>query len=74
MHSPINDTKEYTLLEIVELGVLGKSHHTVSSAILRDKIGDDILKAEIIGKGTGVRYRVLGHNLKRYLERSSQDK
>jgi hypothetical protein len=67
MPAPIKDTKNYTLLEIVELGVLGRSHHTVSSAILRDKLGANVLKATIIGKGKGARYRVLGANLKRYL-------
>jgi hypothetical protein len=65
----IKDTKTYTLLEIVELGVLGKSHHTVSSAILHDRLDQNILRAEVVGKGKGARYFVLGRNLKRYLRR-----
>jgi hypothetical protein len=74
MPSPINDTKEYTLLEIVELGVLGRSHHTVSSAILRDKLGANLLQATIIGNGKGARYRIVGLNLKRYLNRNAGKK
>jgi hypothetical protein len=68
-HSRIKDTKTYSLLEIVELGMLGKSHHTVSSAILHDRFGANILKAEIIGTGKGARYRVLGKSLKAYAKR-----
>jgi hypothetical protein len=63
----IKDTKTYTLMEIVELGVLGKSHHTVSSAILHDRLDQNILRAKVAGKGKGARYFILGCNLKRYL-------
>jgi hypothetical protein len=66
--SRIKDTKTYSLLEIVELGVLGKSHHTVSSAILRDSLTDNILQTNISGRGKGARYRVLGKHLKAYVK------
>jgi hypothetical protein len=65
----ISPTKTYNLMEIVELGVLGASHHTVSSAILRDKLGANVLQAEVIGDGRQARYRVLGRNLRAYLSR-----
>ena len=65
--SRIKDTKAYTLLEIVELGVLGKSHHTVSSAILHDRLGSNILHAQVVGAGKGARYSILGRNLKKYI-------
>jgi hypothetical protein len=66
--SRISDTKTYSLLEIVELGVLGKSHHTVRLAILHDRFGANILKAGIKGSGKGARYFIFGTNLKEYLQ------
>jgi hypothetical protein len=68
----IQDEKTYSLLEIVELGVLGKSHHTVSSAIFRDSLTDNILQATIIGTGKGARYRVLGKHLKAYVQQKER--
>lgn len=70
----INPENEYSLLEIVELGVMGKSHHSVSAAIWRDYNGDNILKTIVInmapnnlGMRKGWRYRIKGANLQKYL-------
>ena len=67
MFNKIKDTKEYTLMEILNLGVLGKSHHTVSAAIMRDRMEGNILKAKVEGKARRTRYSILGKNLRRYL-------
>jgi hypothetical protein len=67
-HTMIKDTKTYSLLEIVELGVLGKTPHTVSSAILRDAATDGLLETTVTGTDQGTRYSILGRNLKRYIK------
>ena len=57
----ISTTKTYNLMEIVELGVLGASHHTVSSAILRDKLGANLLQAEVVGDGIACSAAIYEH-------------
>lgn len=64
----IDPKKEYGLLEIVKLGVIGNTHGTVNRRILMDKLGKDHLKTVIGGSDKAPRYRVLGKNLRRYLE------
>lgn len=65
----IDPEKEYSLGEIVQLGVLGKSHHSVSRSIWQDAWQEkDILKAVVTGKGKGTRYKIKGRNLLKYIE------
>lgn len=66
----IDPKKHYSLLDIVKLGVMGKSHHSVSSAILRDKFeGKNLLQVTVTGVGKGSRYRVKGKYLLAYLRK-----
>lgn len=64
----IDPNKEYSRDEIVKLGVLGKSAHTVVAAIWHDKYSKNILKTTVTGNGKGVRYKIKGINLLAYLK------
>lgn len=64
----IDPKKYYGLLEIVALGVMGKSAVTVSRKILEDKLIENILDAEIGGSPDARRYKVKGANLIKYLK------
>lgn len=64
----IDPNKEYGLLDIVKLDVMGKSHYAVSMAIWKDKRGDNSLGAKIVGSGHGNRYKIKGSNLLNYLK------
>lgn len=67
----IDPKKEYSLLELMKLGVLGKNHHTVAAAIWHDKYNKDVLGTVITGQGKGVRYKIKGSNLLKYLAKKA---
>lgn len=63
----IDPKKQYSMLEIVALGVLGKSHRTVTMVILKDKYARNLLKADIVQNGKGSRYKIKGSQLIKYI-------
>lgn len=67
----IDPKKEYGLLQIVALNVMGKTAVTVSRNILLDRLGANLLKAEVEGSSTASRYKIKGSNLIKYLEQNN---
>lgn len=61
--------KWYNLLEIVELGLFPwcKDVKTVRNWVHRDKLGKNILKANIVGSGRQARYHIQGKNIAEFV-------
>jgi hypothetical protein len=67
MNQSIDPQKEYALASIVEMRVMGRTYPTVVKRILEDRLGENILKTEIVGSPDAKRYKILGTNLIKYL-------
>lgn len=66
----IDPEKEYSLIEIVKLGVLGKGNQKVAQVIWKDAWQEnDTLKTKITGTGKGARYKIKGKHLLNYLNK-----
>jgi hypothetical protein len=65
----VESEKWYKLIEIVELGLFPwcKNIKTVRNWVHRDKIGKNILKANIVGTGREARYHIQGKNIAEFV-------
>lgn len=64
----IDPKREYSLNEVLRLGILGKSMVTVVRRVYEDKLGDNILKTEFGGTPGARRYKIKGANLIKYIK------
>jgi len=69
----IDPEKTYSAYAILQLGVMGKMYPTVIKKIMADKLGSDLLKAEIEGDGTTKRYKIKGEHLISYLGKDEKN-
>lgn len=70
MSKGINPKTEYDLSGILALEVLPvKDIRTLRKLVQRDLWGENLLKAEIQGEGRGMRYRIRGANIIKFLDK-----
>lgn len=65
------DGKEYNMewIKILRLFPWTQNDRTLKSLVLKDKTGDNELKARIVGIGPQTRYHIKSKNIIKYLER-----
>lgn len=65
----IDPNKKYSLLEISRSKLIPgcKSFGSVKNKVMRDSMGENILKAEIMGEGRATRIYIKGANLIKFV-------
>lgn len=66
----IDPTQTYSLLELARMRVFPgrKSYAAVKTLVMRDRLGANVLKPQILGEGRATRVYIKGSNLLTFLK------